>query len=386
MTALDRRDFLVAGTAAAASMAMPALAAPEAPNAAPSLNTIARQRGLHFGSAFGTSTIHRAPDYTQLILAQCSTIVPGNELKWTTIRPDPVTVNYAPGDEFVAWGEEHKLIVRGHNLFWPLERRSPAWQATFDYGPHPRVTTEKMLVEHIERTCRRYGARIASWDVINEGIDPATGLPRQNSFSRAFGGEGWEIMDLAFRAAKANLPAGTELVYNDYMNWESTHEKHRAGVLRLLEGFRKRGVPVTSLGIQGHLGGGGTTGNPDGVGGFGAHDERAWRDFLDSVTAMGYKLLITEFDVNDRFAPAPVAERDAAVAAYGKAFLDVTLSYHQVHTLMLWGLSNNMSWWQGTGARADGLPKRPCPFDADLKPTPLYAGIASALAQAPRRG
>lgn len=378
--AITRREMLGTAAALAVTAAMPAAAAGEE-----SLAAIAKRRGLHFGSAMGVRTIHNDPDYTKLVLSQCSTIVPGNELKWTTIRPDPVTVDYGPGDEFVAWGEQHDLIVRGHNLFWPLERRSPPWQATYDYGPNPRATTQKMLVDHIERTCRRYGARIASWDVVNEGIEPATGRPRQNSFSRAFGGDGTEIIELAFHTARASLPATTELVYNDFMNWEPMHEKHREGVLRLLKGFRKRGVPVTSLGLQGHLGGGGTTGNPDGIGGFGAHDERAWRHFLDQVTGMGYKLLITEFDVNDRFAPAPIAERDAAIASVGKAFLDVTLSYKQVHTVMLWGLSNNRSWLQGTGARADGLPKRPCPFDADLQPTPLYSAIAAALASAPQR-
>ena len=377
---VTRREIVGGAAILGLAGAIPAFAAPER-----SLADFAKRQGLAFGSAMGVRAIQNDPLYAELTAAQSSTSVPGNELKWTTIRPDPTTINYGPGDEFVTWCEQKHLVARGHNLFWPLERRSPPWQATYDYGPNPRATTEKMLVEHIERTCRRYGARIASWDVINEGIEPATGLARQNSFSKAFGGDGVEIMDICFHAAKASLPASTELVYNDFMNWEPTHEAHRAGVLRLLEGFRKRNVPVTSLGIQGHIGGGGTTGNPDGAGGFGAHDERAWRDFLDAVTAMDYKLLITEFDVNDRFAPAPIPQRDAAVAAYGKAFLDVTLSYKQLHTVMLWGLANNRSWLQGTGARADGLPKRPCPYDADLRATPLRGAIATALGHAPKR-
>ena len=34
---------------------------------------------------------------------------------------------------------------------------------------------------------------------------------------------------------------------------------------------------------------------------------------------MGFDLLITEFDVNDREFPADIAKRDASVAAIGKA-------------------------------------------------------------------
>jgi endo-1,4-beta-xylanase len=156
-------------------------------------------------------------------------------------------------------------------------------------------------------------------------------------------------------------------------------------VLQLLEGFRKRNVPVDALGIQGHIGGGGGTGNATGAAGFGAHDERTWRDFLTAVTGMGYKLLVTEFDVNDKNIDAPVAERDARVAAYAKAFFDVTLSFPQVNNVMLWGLADRYSWLQTTSGRPDGLPKRPCPYDTDFRPKPLRAAIAAALAAAPVR-
>ena len=379
---IDRRQLL--GTAAALGVANIASRAQAAAGGDRPLRDIARARGLEFGSAMSTRLIERDPQYAALIATQCSVIVPSNELKWTAIRPDPTTIDYAPADALIAWAETKKLQTRGHNLFWPLERRSPPWQATYDYGANPRATAETMLVEHIARTCRRYGSRIVSWDVINEGIDPATGLARQNGLSKAFG-DTVDMMDVCFHAAKANLPASTELVYNDFMSWEPTHEKHRAGVLRLLEGFRKRKVPVDALGLQGHLGGGGTTGNAEGIGGFGAHDERAWRGFLSEVAGMGYRMLITEFDVNDRFAASSIAERDAQVAAYGKAYLDVTLSYPQVHTVMGWGISDKYTWLQGTGPRADGQPKRTTPYDMELRPKPLRTAVAAALAAAPKR-
>ena len=47
---------------------------------------------------------------------------------------------------------------------------------------------------------------------------------------------------------------------------------------------------------------------------------------------MGYKLLITEFDVNDHAAPTDVAVRDRMVADYAKAYLDLMLSYPQLAT------------------------------------------------------
>src|SRR3546814_7794396 len=61
-----------------------------------------------------------------------------------------------------------------------------------------------------------------------------------------------QSVDLAFHAARAQAPEA-ELVYNDFMSWGAGSATHRAGVLRLLEGFRARGVPVDTLGIQSHL-------------------------------------------------------------------------------------------------------------------------------------
>ncbi len=351
-----------------------------------SLAAAGKRRGIAFGTAMSRRAARQDPAYASLVASQSTIMVPENELKWYAIRPDPTTIDYSAADDLLNWAEENGLAIRGHNLLWQVERRIPEWQKSFDFGPDPKRAARQMMVEHIERTCRRYASRIQSWDVVNEAIDPADGSLRTTSFSKAFGDSG-EMVDLAFHLAKENLPASTELVYNDFMNWEPSNEKHRAGVLRLLEGFRKRNVPVHALGIQGHLGGGGTTGNTSGTGGFGAHDERAWRDFLDAVTAMNYRLLITEFDVNDRFAVAPVADRDAQIAAYAKAFLDVSLSYPQLHSVLLWGMSDNHTWLRGSGSgpRADGLAKRPCPYDDRLQPKPLRDAIAASLSAAPMR-
>src|SRR5690606_18869584 len=123
------------------------------------------------------------------------------------------------------------------------------------------------------------------------------------------------------------------LVYNDYMSWEAGNATHRAGVLRLLEGFRTRGVPVDALGVQSHL----VTDGPD-IAATVARQERAWRAFLDEVTAMGYRLLITEFDVRDNGLPADVAVRDRAVADYTRAYLDLMLDYDGLGDVLVWGM------------------------------------------------
>ena len=71
---------------------------------------------------------------------------------------------------------------------------------------------------------------------------------------------------------------------------------------------------------------------------------------------MGYKLIITEFDVNDRMAPGPIAQRDRMVADYARAYLDVMLSYPQLGDILAWGMVDRYSWLEGFDPRADKRP------------------------------
>jgi endo-1,4-beta-xylanase len=45
---------------------------------------------------------------------------------------------------------------------------------------------------------------------------------------------------------------------------------------------------------------------------------------------MGYKLLITEFDVKDKALSGDIATRDARVADYARRYFDVMLDYPQL--------------------------------------------------------
>jgi endo-1,4-beta-xylanase len=347
---LNRRDTLALALGLAAAPAF-ATATDD------TLNGLARAGGRRFGSTIGIRNgSFGDPRYTAIVARECGLIVPENELKWQWTRPTPTTFDFRGADRIVAFGEAHRLAVRGHTLLWHHPRWFPAWVATYDFGANPRAQAERMIRAHVATICQRYGTRIHGYDVVNEAVDPADGSLRETAFSRA-AGSAEAVLDLAFHTARETAPHA-QLVYNDYMSWTPNSATHRAGVLRLLEGFRRRGVPVDALGVQGHIGAGNNPGDPPE---FGARDEAAWRRFLDEVVAMGYGLLVTEYDVHDRGLPADIAARDRAVADLGGAFLALMLSYPRLGDILAWGMSDRYSWLQGRIARADGLPKRCCP-------------------------
>lgn len=375
MTRIDRRSLLSGGAALLAAQATPAATAPA------TLKDAAAQRGRRFGSAFAWAPPGRDAAsfdnlaYAALLQRDCAVLVAENQMKWQALRPTPDRFDFAQFDAMVDWAMRHGFAMRGHTLYWAYSKWFPAWLNNQDFGQRPATAAAAILNRHIDTVTKRYGRKIYSYDVVNEAVDPDTGGLRETSLSRAMGGTA-NVLDHAFRTARAAAPHA-ELVYNDYMSWEDGNEKHRAGVLKLLEEFRRRDTPVDALGVQSHIGLFQPTTNAGAV----AHRlEPEWRRFLDRVVAMGYRLVITEFDVRDRGLPAAIGPRDRGVADFARAYLDIMLSYPQLGDVLAWGLSDRYSWLRGFEPRPDGAVARGCPYDMDLRPKPLRDAMIAALA------
>ncbi len=221
------------------------------------------------------------PRYTDILKAECGIVVPENEMKWQGVRPAPDRFDFAPMDGIVRWATENGIAVRGHTLLWHRPQWFPKWLNDYDYGANPAREAERLLIEHIRTVTARYNSVIQSYDVVNEAIDHDTNGLMQTSMSRAMG-SAEAVLDLAFHTAREAAP-GAQLVYNDYMSWEPQHARHCADVLRLLEGFRKRNVPVDALGIQSHI----EVFAIDPASGNGPYREAEWRKFLDEVGGDG---------------------------------------------------------------------------------------------------
>jgi endo-1,4-beta-xylanase len=376
---MTRRAALGTTLAAVAGCATPSA------TGADSLDALARAKGLRFGSAIGMRRGDTTqafgfhdPNYRALVARECGLIVPENELKWQALRPAPGRFSFEAADQLLAWADSQNLGTRGHTLLWHAPKWLPEWVNRHDFGARPKQEAERLLAEHIGTVCRHYGTRIASWDVVNESVDPDTGALRDNAFTPHLGNVGQ--IELAFRLAREHAPHA-QLVYNDFMGAGSYGTKHRAGVLKLLQDLKARGAPVMALGLQSHLG----TGEDGRWVARGSAHEQEWRRFLDEVSGMGLDILITELDVNDRHLPADVARRDADAATMVREFLDVTLAQPRLRTVMAWGLADPYSWMLTWWPRADGLPKRPCPYDRELKAKPMRDAIAASLRAAPAR-
>ena len=135
------------------------------------------------------------------------------------------------------------------------------------------------------------------------------------------------------------------LVLNEYGIYyqHPYHEIRRQALLSLLESLVYHGVPIHALGIQSHL-------SPNSR--WGALDVTRFGAFLNNVSALGLKIMITEFDVNDDYLPADIATRDQMVCDAAQQYLDLVLAQRSCISLQTWGSTDRYCWLNWSSPRS----------------------------------
>ena len=140
-----------------------------------------------------------------------------------------------------------------------------------------------------QRSVSRYRGKIWAWDVVNEPIEPKDGLDNGYRNSMWFRQLGIDYVDLAFRLARAT-DVKTPLSLNEY-GFEYT----TAGEPASAAGTYSRCCKCFALATRRSTASGCSrillaTGSSIG---------RSSREFLRKVVDLGYRLMITELDVDD---------------------------------------------------------------------------------------
>jgi len=332
------------------------------------------------GAAINTAQIMGKDSRGDAILeSQFNSISPENALKWENVHPRPDTYAFDIPDQYVAFGEKHHMFIVGHCLVW--HSQVPAWVFRNDKGELvDRETLLKRMHEHISTVVGRYKGRIQSWDVVNEALDE-DGTLRQSLWLKIIGED---FIAKAFEYAHEADPQA-QLTYNDY-NLEN--EAKRKGALALIARLKAQGVPITSVGLQGHI----TLTSPS------IEDEDA---SISSFAKLGVKVAITELDVdvlprNPQMFGAEVSlklQQDPKLNPYAnglppsaqqdlaKRYADlfgVFLKHRDaVNRVTFWGVTDGDSWLNGWPIR--GRTSYPLLFDRSGQPKPaLFAVIRAA--------
>ncbi|HLL50942.1 MAG TPA: endo-1,4-beta-xylanase [Thermomicrobiales bacterium] len=381
---LTRRSMLLRATGAAAVGLVGGARIGAAQDATPQATPISRvplwQTAWENGIVCGTSTTTwqlEDVDYTRLVEHEAAILFTEDDLLWWRLRPTPDTaLDFQYADQFMAFAEEHRQLVFAAHLVWD-EGFGEEWTENDLWGMDEE-TARRLILETIEQVVGRYRGRVAAWVVVNEAIDAheEDGLRRDYPWYETIGPS---YIEESFRAAHVADPDAL-LVLNEFGfetddEFDSASDK-RAKALLLLDRLLAADVPVHALGVQAHLEAGNFAEK---------FDADAYQQFLAEVAARGLKILITELDVLDDGLPENIAERDAAVAEAYRIYLDTALAEPAVAAVMTFGLSDRYTWLQEDYPREDGAPRRPLPFDDELRPKPAYDALHGALASATPR-
>ncbi len=183
------------------------------------------------------------PAELDLIARQFNEATPENCMKPESIQPKEGQFTFGEADAFVDFCEAHQMTIHGHTLVW--HSQTPFWFFRDGDKPASRELLLKRLRAHIFAEVGRYKGRVLSWDVVNEAIDEGPHLYRDTKWHRIIGDD---FIEQAFRFAHEADP-NAELQYNDF-NIESGEKFKKA--LGILKGLKDKGVPIDSVGIQGH--------------------------------------------------------------------------------------------------------------------------------------
>ena len=327
------------------------------------LDEEARRNGRRYG--FAVHPGYADSDPVRSILRQHAGVITAeNAMKWRNIENPFGVRDYSQADRVATLAAELNVPLRGHTLAW--HQSTPAYLTTASAQQFAALQTA-----HLQALMRHFKGRIHTWDVLNEVIDTdsksADGM-RVSVLSRLWGIDKYPAL---FELARAVDPQA-KLAYNDYgMEQDSPWcEARRVALLRMLEGWVKRGTPIDVMGLQAHL---------DLSRRFSSG--RLLR-FFDDLRALGLSIQITELDVRDAMAQGDLASRDVEVAALYKDFIDTCVSHPAVEMIVMWNVTDRDSWvnrWGQGQRRADGLPQRPTLFDSQGQVKPAFTAVAASL-------
>lgn len=335
-----------------------------------SLKQRAAAKGILFGAASATDKLQNDTEFKAKFIQECGILVPEWQLKWNAIRQTPTKFDFSGSDWLADFAKQNSMLFRGHTLVW--QDALPEWfKETVNLQ-----NAEKFLVEHINTVAKHYSGQVHSWDVVNEAIS-ASDSNRPDGLSNS----PWlslldkHYIELAFQVAAQADPKAM-LVYNDrYLEYDTARDSaQRESVLKLLDHLKSVGTPVHALGIQAHLNASETRFN-----------QNKFRSFLKDVANLGFKIMITELDVEDKNLPVETKTRDHKVASVYEDFLSVALDEKAVIAVITWGLSDRYTWFSKSSPRPDGAPVRPLPLDSQIEPKLAWNAIAKAFDHAPTR-
>ena len=332
------------------------------------LAAAARARGIYMGAEVNAGRLATNPAYADAVVRNFTSVTPGNELKWSILRPSPTEWNWGPADSIVEFAEANNLGVRGHTLAWVNESGDQNGLPPWLRGVTDPEAFRTYVLDGVAETVGRYRGRIDRWDVVNEAFVYYNGERAPSVYDRM----GPDYIAELFAAAHAADPDAT-LWLNEVFT-ELFPDKANA-ILGLVASLRNRGVPIHGVGLQTHL-----TLTPE------APAAGSISGLVSRLRSLGVEVAITELDVP----LGPLRAEQAQVDTYRQVVRECLIA--GCSEITTWGVTDAFTTLDSAGQRENNPllsaffsnPSKPLLLDSAYNPKAAYQAVVDAIEQTPR--
>ena len=341
------------------------------------------QKNFLIGVALNSNLVDgKDPQAARIVEKHFNTITAENAMKWERIHPEPNKYIFDAADRFVEYGLKNKMFIIGHTLIW--QNQIPDW--AFVDNTKKLLSRDAMLArmhDYISTVVGRYKGKVKGWDVVNEALTDEGALGKTKWLVTI----GPDFIAKAFEYAHEADP-DAELYYNDY---SLDKPAKRDAVCRIVKDLQSKGLRIDGVGIQGHWG----------------MDYPTREDldaFIDSIGALGIKVMVTELDIDILPKSFEYMGADVTVRAnlqkelnpyvdglpdevqkkladrYSELFAQLLAHKDKVSRVTFWGITDKNSWLNNWPVR--GRTSYPLLFDRQYQPKPaFYAVVKTAEAK-----
>lgn len=271
------------------------------------------------GFVTGSMSATDKKQYNDKFLQNFNSAVTENAVKWLSMERERGKVDYSAVDGILAWTDANNIPLRGHNLFWGIDKFVQPWLKEMN-NDELRAT----LQHRAESVTARYRGRFAEYDLNNEMI--------HGNFYEDRLGAGI-TKDMATWAHHGDPDA--KLYLNDYdITTGNKLPEYMAHIRALL----KQGVPIAGIGVQGHLHGE-------------TFDRKELKRALDSLAIFNLPIRITEFNIPGQRSKFHVEriltmtpEQEATKAKELVDFYTICFAHPAVTGILMWGFWEGANW------------------------------------------
>ncbi len=271
------------------------------------------------GMVSGSMAVEDVRQYREKFLENFNSAVTENALKWPSMEPKKGEVNYAVVDGILTWTEENNIPLRGHNLFWGIEKFVQPWVMELD-----DAELKETIKNRAQTIASKYKGRFAEYDLNNEMV-------HGNYYKDRLGPE---ITKWMAEWAQEGDP-DAELYLNDY---NILTGKSLSGYMSQIRDLLNQGVPIAGIGVQGHSHGE-------------TFDRELLKQALDSLAIFGLPIRVTEFNMpgqNSRFHRENIREmkqqEEELKAQELVDFYRICFSHPAVSGILMWGFWEGANW------------------------------------------